>query len=141
MNALSLSYFCNTTNDLSKLQGSLDNMWSTSSSLSKTNRTLCLPSLLTVKPFSALHSGLKVLATASVLSARRVKNLAAMIYSFEQRSLLRLISSPFRSDKERQFQCFVRSSILIKKGRKNRIEREIGSELILKKREGNEKEG
>ena len=108
-------------------------MRSTSSSLSKTNITLCSPSLLTVKPLSALHSGLKVLATASVLSARRVKNLATMIYSFEQWSLLRLISSPFRSDKERQFQCFVRSSILIKR-RKNRVERKIGQNWFWEKK-------
>ncbi|KAL4599192.1 hypothetical protein ACB092_11G109700 [Castanea dentata] len=44
-----------------------------------------------------------------MLRARRVRNLAAIIYSFEQQSFLKHISSPSLSERERQFQCFVRS--------------------------------
>ena len=116
-----LSYLSRITKYLSKLHGSLERIRSTSSLSSNMNRTLWDPSLLTVKPLSALQSGLNVLATASILNARLVKNWAAIIHFFEHLSFLKHTSPPPSfSNRERQFHCLARSSIdkIIKKKKK-----------------------
>ena len=107
-----LSYLYNTTRDLSKLHRPVDIILSTSSSLSKTKRTLWPPSLLILKQFWDLQRGLKVLPTASILSARLVRNSAAMINSYRRRSCLKQISPPSFSERERQLHCLDKSSIL-----------------------------
>ena len=107
-----LLYLYNTTNDLSKLHGPVDKILSTSSSLLKTKRTLLPPSLLILKPFWALHRGLKVLPTASILSARLVKNSAAMINPCRRQSCLKQMSSPSFSERERQLHFLDKSSML-----------------------------
>ena len=57
---VSFSYHWSTTNCLSKLHGSLDKIFSTSSLLSKMNRIIWSPADRTLKPFLNCHNGLKV---------------------------------------------------------------------------------
>ena len=100
-----------TTSGLSKLHGSVERILSTSYLLAKMKRTLWSPSLWILKPFFDRHSGLKVLAIASMFKARRVKKKAAIICSLDWRSFLMQRSYPSLSERERQFHCFIRSSI------------------------------
>ena len=62
-----LSYCYITTKCLSKLHGLLDMILSTSSLLSKVKSILWLPIFWILKPFRALHSGVKVWARTSTL--------------------------------------------------------------------------
>ena len=96
---------------LSKHHGSVDNILSTSASLSKEKRMIWSPLFLILKPFFDLHRGEKVLAIASIFKVRLVKNLAAMVKSSTACSLFNLSPEPSLSERERELQCFVRSSI------------------------------
>lgn len=62
-----------------KLQGWLFRILSTSSNLSKTNKTILLPWLRILNALFVCHNCLKVLTTASIWRKREVKNFAAMM--------------------------------------------------------------
>ena len=105
-----------TTKCLLKLVGSLEKIFSTSFLLLKTNNRIWSPMFLTLNPFTTLHSGLKVLITASIFRALFVKNLAAIMNSIELCSLFRLIfPPPYHSVKERLLQCFMKESMALQK--------------------------
>ena len=96
---------------LSKLQGSADRMRSTSDLLSNEKRTIWSPIFLTLKPDLDRHRGLKVLAMASIFSGRFVRNLAKIPNSSVAWSLLRRRPGPSISERERELQCLVMSSM------------------------------
>ena len=79
--SVSFPYRCNTIRRLSKLQGSAAMTFSISFLSSNVNKTVWLLSFLILKPFFNLQMGVKVLAIASTLRARLVKNLVAIINS------------------------------------------------------------
>ena len=110
---VSLSYLCMTTRCLSKLQGSLMRILSTSLLLSKVNRSLCSPNLWILKPFLALQRGIKVQAITSTLIAHFVKNFAAMECSVVLCSVVRLQPEPSLLEKVSHFQDWARSSIVL----------------------------
>ena len=64
-----------------------------------------------VNPFIALHRGLKVLPIASTFKALRVKNLAAMMYSFDSLFFPNVILSPSLSNNESLVHYLDKSSI------------------------------
>ena len=105
------SNLCNTTKCLLKLHGSLAKIFSTSFLLSKTNRRMWSPTFRTLKPFTAVQRGLKVLVTTSIFRARFVKNFAVIKYSAELCSLFRFIFPPSRSFSDMLLQCLVRDSM------------------------------
>ena len=78
-----------TTKCLSKIQGSLLIIRSTSEELSNTNNTLWSPRLRILKPLTDRHNCLNVLPTASIFKTRDVINFAAIINSSVQRIFVR----------------------------------------------------
>ena len=66
---------------------------------------------LTLKPDFALQRGVKVLAMASILRGRLVRNQAAMENSELACSFFRHRPGPSLSERDKDFQCFVRDSI------------------------------
>ena len=69
-----------------------------------------------VNPFIALQRGLKVLPIASTFKALRVKNLAAMMYSFDSLFFPNVILSPSLSNNESLVHCLDKSSISTRNG-------------------------
>ena len=96
---------------LSKLHGSDERMRSTFVLLSKEKRVTWSPMFLTLNPDLDLHKGEKVVAMASRFKGRLVRNLATIPNSLTACSLLRHSSSPSLSDRDRELQCFVKSSM------------------------------
>ena len=96
---------------LSKLQGSAERIQSTSDLLSNEKRTTWSPMFLTLKPDLDLHRGVKVLAMASIFKGRLVRNLATIPCSVVTWSLLRHRPGPSISERDRELQCLVRSSM------------------------------
>ena len=108
---MSLSYWVSTIKCLSKHQGSDLRILSTSTILSKEKRIRWLPRFFILKPVFALHSGVKVLAMASMLRGHLVRNLVAMANSDKLALFFRRSPYPSFSERESEFQCFVMSSI------------------------------
>ena len=108
---VSLSYRFRTIKLFSKLQGSAERILSTSALLSKEKRITCSSMCLTLKPDFALQRGVKVLAMASILRGRLVRNQAAMENSELACSFFRHRPGPSLSERDKDFQCFVRDSI------------------------------
>ena len=96
---------------LSKLQGSDERICSTSELFSKEKRVAWFPMFLTLNLDLDRHRGEKVLAMASRFKGRLVRNLATIPTSMTACSLLRLSLSPSFSDRDKELQCFVKSSI------------------------------
>ena len=96
---------------LSKLQGFAERIWSTLDLLSNEKRTTWSPMFLTLKPDLDLHRGVKVLAMASIFKGRLVRNLATIPCSVVAWSLLRHRPGPSISERDRELQCLVRSSM------------------------------
>ena len=95
------------------LHGSELRTLSTLTASVKINRTFCSPNLRILKPPQERHRRVKVLAIASVLRARFVKNFAAMMYYWELWSLSREQLGPSLSERERFVQFCVISSITV----------------------------
>ena len=98
---------------LSKLQDSAERIRSTSNLLSNEKRTAWSPIFLTLKPDLDLHRGVKVFAMASIFNGRLVRNLATIPCSEVAWSLLRHRPGPSISERDRELQCLVRSSMPI----------------------------
>ena len=106
-----LSYHCSTTRCLSKLQGALLIIRSTFSFFSKVNSKTWSLIFPTSKPFTDLHRGLKVFVTASTLSARFVKNFAAIVKFLVESSSSNPSSSSSLAFRDKLCQCLVRFSM------------------------------
>ena len=108
----SLSYQLITARCLSKVHGLPSKILTTSFLLSKVKIILWSLKLWILKPFLALHSGVKVLAMTSMLMALLVRNLAAM----ENFSILSSSSKqppgPSLSEIVSRFHDWAKSSIL-----------------------------
>ena len=107
----SVSYRCNITKYLSKLQGWLWRTRSTSFRLSKMKRTLWSFWFWILKPFVDLHSCLKVLARISMFKKRGVRNCAAMMNSPDRWSFWRTNPVFSLSDSEKLLHLYARSSM------------------------------
>lgn len=92
--AILLSYFCMITRCLSKLQDSALRTISTSEALPKMNRITWSLRFQTLNQLLDCQSRVNVLAIASMLRARFVRNFTAMICSWELRSLSKQQPSP-----------------------------------------------
>ena len=108
----SLSYRFRTIKLLLKLHGSAAMIRSTSALLSKEKRITWSSICLTLKPDFALQRGVKVLAMASMLRGRLVRNRTAMASSELACSFFRHNRpGPSLSEGDKDFQCLVRFSI------------------------------
>ena len=108
----SLSYQVITIACLSKLQGSAAIIRSTSALLSKEKRTTWSSMCFILNPDFVLQRGVKVLAMASKLRGRLVRNLAAIACSELACSFFKHRPEPSLSERDKDFQCLVRASIL-----------------------------
>ena len=109
--AESLSYRFRTIKLLSKLHGSTAMIRSTPALLSKEKRITWSLICLTLKPDFALQRGVKVLAMASMLRGRLVRNRAAVVSSELACSFFKHRLGPSLSERDKDFQCLVRFSI------------------------------
>lgn len=98
---------------LLKLQGSDKRIRSTFVGFSKEKRIRWSPMLFILNPDLDLHRGVKVLAMASMLRGLLVRNLVTMPCSLMACSLFKWNPWPSFSERERELQCFVKSSILL----------------------------
>ena len=119
--AASLSYRVRTNKCLSKLHVSAAIIRSTSALLSKEKRTTWSSICFTLNPNFVLQRGVKVLAMASMLRGRLVRNLAVIACSEVACSFFKHRPGPSLSERDKDFQCLVRSSILEKRKRKSTL--------------------